>query len=420
VTTPRGIAALAFSLIISQSVWAGTVDRTVTISSGNFVSSLSLGGNLSVSGQNTVVRLSGDIAGTPVGLLTGNINLPQQTIPLTLSPNPTPVNNPVSGNFVLRGEDNYKAVGPDPNDGGDYQLVPGSDGLFDDGDSANSAMDLIVASTNVNLLNQNFQSTQAVINGSVGIPILGLTTVNFDARIIGNVDGNASATFVSNAPSNEISGVQDNSTFPDGQHPYINPSNPNANATPDGVDNLGVQGLFIMPGDFNASISGGLNGRVEIDAGIFGTITQNLDDLVNLNEVLTEAFALIGNLDVKQIPTTSLLSDDLLASMGFDFAPILGANGLSFPVTLSGTQVFDIDFDVPVNLGIGSFTLDGDFTGSVSYTLDATITIAPPSYTAAGSLTNAVNVPEANTLVLIGAIGLGSLAIGFYRRRKVA
>lgn len=419
-TTPRGIAALAFSLIISQSVWAGTVDRTVTISSGNFVSSLSLGGNLSVSGQNTVVRLSGDIAGTPVGLLTGNINLPQQTIPLTLSPNPTPVNNPVSGNFVLRGEDNYKAVGPDPNDGGDYQLVPGSDGLFDDGDSANSAMDLIVASTNVNLLNQNFQSTQAVINGSVGIPILGLTTVNFDARIIGNVDGNASATFVSNAPSNEISGVQDNSTFPDGQHPYINPSNPNANATPDGVDNLGVQGLFIMPGDFNASISGGLNGRVEIDAGIFGTITQNLDDLVNLNEVLTEAFALIGNLDVKQIPTTSLLSDDLLASMGFDFAAILGTNGLSFPVTLSGTQVFDIDFDVPVDVGIGTFTLDGDFTGSVSYTLDATITIAPPTYTAAGSLTNAVNVPEANTLVLIGAIGLGSLAIGFYRRRKVA
>lgn len=419
-TKSRGFAVFAFSLVIGQTALAGTVDRTVTISSGNFVSSLSLGGNLTVSGQNTVVHLSGDIAGTPVGLLTGNISLPQQTIPLALSPNPTPVNNPVSGNFVLRGEDNYKAVGPDPNDGGDYQLRPGSDGLFDDGDSANSAMDLIVASTNVNLLNQNFQSTQAVINGSVGIPILGLTTVNFDARIIGNVEGNASATFVSNAPSNEVSGVQDNSTFPDGQHPYINPSNPNANATPDGVDNLGVQGLFIMPGDFNAAITGGLNGRVEIDAGIFGTISQDLTDLVNLDQILTEAFALIGNLDVKQIPTTSLLSDDLLASMNFDFAAILGTTGLSFPVTLSGTQVFNIDFDVPVNLGIGSFTLDGDFTGSVSYSLDATITIAPPSYTAAGSLTNAVNVPEANTLVMIGAIGLGSLAFQFYRRRKAA
>lgn len=419
-TTSRGLAAFVLTVIVGQSALAGTVDRTVNISSGNFVSSLSLGGNLTVSGQNTVVHISGDIAGTPVGLLTGNISLPQQTIPLALSPNPTPVNNPVSGTFVLRGEDNYKAVGPDPNDGGDYQLVPGSDGLFDDGSTANSAMDLIVASTNANLLNQNFQSTQAVINGSVGIPILGLTTVNFDARIIGDVAGNASATFVSNAPSNPIVGTQDNSTFPDGQHPYINPSNPDANATPIGVQNLGVQGLFIMPGDFNAAITGGLNGRVEIDAGIFGTITQNLSNLIDLNQVLTEAFALIGNLDVKQIPTPSLLSDDLLASMGFDFSTILGPNGLSFPVTLSGTQVFDITFPVPVDLGIGSFTLDGEFTGSVSYSLDATITIAPPTYTAAGSLTNAVNVPEANTLVLIGGIGLGSLAFRFYRRRKDA
>jgi hypothetical protein len=351
--------------------------------------------------------------------LTGNISLPAQSIPISLSPNPTPVNNPVSGNFVLRGEDNFDAVGPDSLDGGDYQLVPGTDGLFDDGNSDNSAMDLIVQSTNVQLLNQNFTTTQAVINGSVGVPILGLVTVDFDARIIGNVNGAATATFTSTGPSNEIAGAQDNSTFADGNHPFINPSNPNVTAAPDGVENLGVSGLFFMPGDFNATIGGGLDGRVEIDLGIFGTVSQNLDDVVSLSETLNEAFALLGNLVAKQIPTPSLLHDDLSATMSFDLGDIPGLN-LSFDLDVNGSQVFNLDFDLPVDLGIGTFSFDGDFTGTVDYALTATASIAPPQYTAAGTIGAAVNVPEANSLILLSAIGLGSLALDRYRRRKSA
>lgn len=415
--TSRIVLGACFGVILSgPSLFAATVDRTVNISSGSFISSLSLGGSLTVSSQNAKVTLTaGSVLGTPFSV-TADVVLPTQTVGLSLIPNPTPVNSPVTGNFVLRGEDNYDAVGPDPNDGGDYQLVPGMDGLFDDGNSANSAMDLIVASTNVNLLNQNFQTNNVQLNGSVGIDILGLTTISFGAQINGNVAGNMTASFDSTGPSNEIVGAQDNSTFPDGSHPYINPGNPNVNAAPDGVDNLGVAGTFLLPGDFNAAINAALNGSVNVDLGIFGSISQNIN-LDALQEQLSQAFALIGNLIAQQIPTPSLLHDDLSASMAFDFGDIPGLD-LNIPLDIADSQVFTVDFDVPVDLGIGSFTLDGSFSGTLNYNLNATASIAAPQYNAIGTLAAAVNVPEANTLVLLGAVGLGGLYVQFRRRRS--
>jgi hypothetical protein len=411
-----GVLAIA----ASQPSMAATVDRTFTISSGNLTSSLSLGGTLSVSSQNGRITLrSGPILDTPISV-GADVTIPAQTIPLSLNPNPTPVNNPVTGNFVIRGEDNFVAVGPDPNDGGDYQLVPGSDGLFDEGNSNNSAMDLVVQSINANLLNQNFQSNTATINGNVGIDILGITTVNFGAQIQGTVVGNASASFASTGPSGEIVGTQDNSTFADGNHPFINPGNPLVNAAPTGVENLGVNGLFALPGDLIGGINAGLNGQVTVDLGIFGTVSQSLSNLFNLNQPLNQAFALLGTLVAKQLPTPSLLSDDMQVSTSFDFAS-LGLD-LNLPVNLAGSQVFNVDFDVPVaNLGIfGNVTLDGDFTGTVNYNLNATASIAPPQYTASGVITNAINVPEANALILLGAVGLGATAMQFSRRRQQA
>ncbi len=406
------------TVVVGSPALAATVDRNFNISSGNLTSSLSLAGSLGISSQNGKVTLkTGPILGTPISV-SADVVIPSQVIPLSLNPNPTPVNNPVTGNFVIRGEDNFTAVGPDPNDGGDYQLVPGSDGLFDDGNSANSSMDLIVQSINANLLNQNFQSTQANINGFVSLDILGITSVNFDATIGGTISGNASASFVSTGPSSEIVGSQDNSTFADGNHPFINPGNPNVNAAPEGVDNLGVAGLFALPGDLIGGISAGLDGSVNVDLGIFGSINQSLSGLVNLNQSLNQAFALLGNLVAKQLPTPSLTSDDMEVLTSFDFAS-LGLN-LSLPVNLADSTVFNVDFDVPIaNLGIfGSVTLDGDFTGTVNYNLNATATIAPPQYTASGIITQAINVPEANALVLLGAVGLGATAFNFVRRRK--
>jgi hypothetical protein len=403
---------------VSSTAVASTVDRNFNISTGNLTSSLSLSGNLNIASQNGRVTLQvANIAGTPVSI-GADVTIPNQNVPLSLNPNPTPVNNPVTGNFVIRGEDDFKAVGPDPNDGGDYQLVPGSDGLFDDGPTNNSAMDLIVQSLNANLLNQNFQSNQAVINGNVGLNILGITTVNFGAQISGVINGNANAAFNSTGPSNLIVGSQDNSTFPDGNHPFINPSNPNANASPTGVENLGVQGIFVMPGDLSGAINAALAGNVRVDLGIFGTINQSLGNLVNLSQPLNQAFALLGNLDAKQNPTPSLLNDDMTVNTSFDFST-LGLN-LSLPVNFTGSQVFNVDFKVPIaNLGIfGSVTFDGGFTGTVNYNLNATATIAPPQYSAGGSITNAVNVPEANALILLGVVGFGATALQFARRRQ--
>ncbi|MBY0586124.1 hypothetical protein K2X85_03045 [bacterium] len=404
--------------VVSSQSWGATVDRNFNISTGNLTSSISLNGNLGISSQNGRVTLQvANIAGTPVSV-GADVTIPSQNVPLSLNPNPTPINNPVTGNFVIRGEDDFKAVGPDPNDGGDYQLVPGSDGLFDDGLIKNSAMDLIVQSLNANLINQNFQTNQAIINGNVGLNILGLTTVNFGAQISGVVNGNASASFASTGPSNLIIGAQDNSTFPDGNHPFINPSNPNANASPTGVQNLGVAGIFGLPGDLSGAITAGLSGNVRVDLGIFGSINQSLGSLVNLSQPLNQAFALLGNLVAKQVPTPSLTSDDLSVLTSFDFAS-LGLN-LSLPISFAGSQVFNVDFKVPIaNLGIfGSVTFDGGFTGTVNYNLSGTAAIAPPAYSAGGSITNAVNVPEANALILLGAIGFGATALQFSRRRQ--
>lgn len=399
---------------------AATVDKTVNISSGSLTSSLSLTGSLSVVGSGMKVTLkTGPILGTPISA-SADINIPPQTVPISLVPNPTPINSPVSGNFVLRGEDEFVAVGPDPNDGGDYQLVPGSDGLFDDGNSANSAMDLIVQSANVNLINQNFQTNQINLFGSASVDILGLATINFPITLAGLATGNLQASFDSTGPSNEVVGAQDNSTFPDGAHPFINPSNPNVNAAPDGVDNLGVTGIFAMPGDINGLLSAGLQGSATIDLGIFGSITQSLSGLLDINQAINEAFLILGQLTAKQLPTPSLLADDLSAMIGFDFASLGLGDIFNLPVTLIDSQTFQIDFDVSVaDLGIfGSVSLDGDFVGTLSYDLSANISLAPPSYTAAGVVADAVNVPELHTIGLLGVAGAIGLVVRYRRRRS--
>lgn len=398
---------------------AATVDKTVNISSGSLTSSLSLTGSLSVVGSGMKVTLkTGPILGTPISA-SADITIPPQTVPITLVPNPTPINSPVTGNFVLRGEDNYVAVGPDPNDGGDYQLVPGSDGLFDDGDSANSAMDLIVQSVNVSLINQNFQTNQINLGGTATVDILGITSINFPITLAGLASGNLTAGFDSTGASSEIVGTQDNSTFADGNHPFINPSNPSVNAAPEGVDNLGVSGAFGLPGDLNATLSAGLGGEVTIDLGIFGSVNQSLSGLLDIQEQVNEAFAILGQLTARQLPDASLLHDDMDATIGFDFADLGLGDIFNLPITLVDSQTFQLDFDVPVaDLGIfGSPTLDGDFVGTLSYDLNANISLAPPAYTASGTVVDAVNVPEIQTLGLLGLAGIAGLVIRHRRRR---
>lgn len=415
-----GMAVLAS---LSYLANAATVDKTVNITSGTTTGSMSLSGTLYVAGQNMKVTLSSaPILGTPISA-SADIILPPQTQSISFNPNPTLINNPTTGSFVLRAEDNYIAVGPDPNDGGDYQLVPGSDGLIDDGSTQNSMMDVIVQSVNLGLINQNLQTTNVNLNGTAVVDILGITSINFPISIVGAASGNLSASFNSTAPSGAlILPTQDNSTFADGDHPYINPSNPSVAAVPDGVENFGVQGIFISPGDILAALQASLNGTVTIDLGIFGSVTQNLSNLVSFNELLQETFLILGQLTARQIPTPSLLSDDLEATIAFDFADIVSGDIFVVPLELMDSQVFNLDFDVPVaNLGIfGSVTLDGNFTGTIHFNLNATATLTPPSYTATGYVANAINVPEANTMILLGIVGAAGLLVRYRRSRASA
>lgn len=417
----RTSVALSIGVVawIASSGLAATVDKSVNISSGSTTSSMSLSGTLSVSGQNMKVTLTaGSILGTPVST-SANINLPTQTQAINLVPNPTNINNPTTGNFVLRGEDNYVAVGPDPNDGGDYQLVPGADGKFDDGNSANSAMDLIVQSLNLGLINQNFQTNNVTLNGTASLNILNLATVNLPLHINGAASGNLAVNVNSTGPSNEVVGAQDNSTFPDGAHPYINPSNPLVNAAPDGVDNLGVSGLFFMAADIAGQLQAALNGNITVDLGIFGSINQNLSNLVSFNQLLNQAFAILGQLTAKQIPTPSLLHDNLQATIAYDFGDLGLGDLFNIPVSLVDSQVFNVDFDAPVDILGLTYTLDGDFTGTIHYNLNANASLAPPAYTATGNVVGAINVPEANIMVLLGLTGLAGLIVR-YRRLHAA
>ena len=402
---------------------AATVDKTVNITSGSTTGSVSLSGTLYVAGQNMKVTLStAPILGTPISA-SADIILPPQIQPISLNPNPTLINNPTTGSFVLRAEDNYIAVGPDPNDGGDYQLVPGSDGLIDDGSTKNSMMDVIVQSVNLGLINQNIQTTNVNLNGTAVVDILGITSINFPISVVGAASGNISVSFNSTAPSGAlILPTQDNSTFADGDHPYINPSNPNVNATPDGVENFGVQGFFLSPGDILGALQAALNGTVTIDLGIFGSVTQNLSNLVSFNQLLQETFLILGKLTARQIPTPSLLADDLEATIALDFADLVSGDIFVVPIALADSQVFNLDFDVPVaNLGIfGSVTLDGNFTGTIHFNLNATASLTPPSYTATGYVANAINVPEANTMILLGVVGAAGLFVRYRRSRTSA
>jgi hypothetical protein len=116
-----------------------------------------------------------------------------------------------------------------------------------------------------------------------------------------------------------------------------------------------------------------------------------------------------------------LLHDDLEATIGFDFADLGLGDIFNLPIELTDTTVFQLDFDVPVaDLGIfGSITLDGDFVGTLSYDLNGNLTLAPPSYTATGTVADAINVPELHTLGLLGVAGIVGLVVR-YRKRRAA
>lgn len=385
--------ALAADIPVNLNFTAGTNTSFSAVVSGT--------GTFSVSGTANIKLTSNAISGSPISA-TVHVNLPNQTKPIALIPNPTTATSNPSGTGQLSLQDYY--TGQRPNS----PAVP--DGLADDGAIINSAMSGTIAAMDLNILSSYPIALNSVtVTGNGSLDILGLITVNIPltavvsaSAALNNITFDQTGAALMGVPS------APNPGFADGAHSSGVPS----------VQNLTVQyGTTIVPGTIGGSIDASIGGSITADLGIFGSTTQDLGALASFSESLTTDLALIFDL-VRFTHVDDGLNngaDDLRAFFSGSITLPLGSS-----LSTGGTQALNLDFDLPVSLGfLGTITLDGDVTGNLFFALNADLTISSVAYSLRADLVqDIVNVPEASTLAMLSLVGLTGTGFSAYRRRK--
>lgn len=386
------VGAFVVMGLMALPVYAATVTAAIPVS-GTFATQISGTGTMVVS-ANFNVKLSQQILGTAVSV-TVPINIPSQTNALTLVPNPTNVNQASSGTFTVTLAD------------------ANGNGLADEGAgvtpapiAADGMLDAVVNDLDVTLINSASLQTNTVnLGGTASLDILGITTVNLPV----SVDLNAETTLQNVLFDGVLDGAVlfGKSAFPSfGIHPF-HPFSPDLSAQ---------WGLALIPGFSEGEAIGSVNADLEIDLGIFGTVGQSISGLGAINQPFgPELIPLLGELILQHIPTANAIHDDLQA-----FFNVALDAPLDFDLSLADTQVFNTDFDLPVDLGIlGGFTLDGDVTGTVNFSIDFDLTIANTSLNVSGTESAIIEViPEPSTWCLMALALLGIVPIVRRKFRK--
>ncbi len=386
------VAALAVFAMTAGPAAAAIVNANIPLS-GNFGTSLTANGTLTVSANFDVTLTAGSIAGTPVSV-TVPLNIPQQSSPISLVPNPTVVNTNASGNLDIGLED--------ANNNGLADDFPGSPlpapALPD------SMLDALLNDLDVTLIGASgagIQTNQVTVNGTASLDILGLITV--DLPVTARIDADASIknlAFDGAGPGFLFSKQEINSSF---GVPF-----------PGTEDYSVAYNSALIGGDVSGQVDGTVDAELEVDLGIFGNVTQTIEDAATINQTIDpQTIPLVGPVTLEQIFTPDPISDDLNAAFAFALQ-----DPLSTDLSLSDSQAFIEDFDVPVDLGLlGSFTLDGDVTGTVNFDLVLTFTIADTSLSVSGQQNQIIDniIPEPSTWCMAALALLG--IVPMIRRR---
>jgi len=387
-------ALLAVTMIASGPATAAIVSMPVPVS-GSFGTSLSASGSLSVGANFNVTLTAGSIAGTPVSV-TVPLNIPTQSQAISLIPNPTNVNTAASGTLDLGLED--------ANNNGLADDFPGA--AFPPPALPDSALDAVLNDLDLTLVGAGgvgLQTSSINVGGTASLDILGLITI--DLPVTATIDADAT---LSNLAFNG-----------DGGGFLLGKSAINSSfgvPFPMTEDYSVEYASGLIGGTASGDIEGNVNAELEVDLGIFGSITQSIDNAATLSESISEVIPLVGAVTLEQIFTANPIHDDL--NVAFDVAL---DDALDLDLALSDTQAFNEDFDVPIDLGIlGSFTLDGDITGSVDFDIDATFTVANTSLESSGTKTAIVDnvIPEPSTWCMAALALLG--IVPMIRRRMKA
>jgi hypothetical protein len=373
----------------------------------SFTASIQANASFSVQGGGTLKLSSPPILGTPIGLLSADINLPQQTVNISANQN---LNLSPTGSGTIRLSDSYNSqqenISSPP-----AAFPPGSDGRADDGTTLDSQMSASIDALNVTLVNApvSVGVNNVSLSGSGSFNILGLIPVSVPLRldlspsvILQNLN------YAQIGPAVMAGQTAINPGFADGAHPNV-----------PGVQNLST--LFasvISGGNLTGQGAANVNAQFTADFGILGSYSQNLGNFSLFNDSLSQTFGLFGQGQFIEIATAlnAYDFDDLVQKLSGNISSLLGP--LSLPLTLSGSIPVSQTFDAPLSLGfLGTITFRGSFNGSLSYSINGTLTLDNLTYSLQSQqIADAVNVPEAGSLGLMAATSLAGLIV--WRRRK--
>lgn len=410
--------SVASAGLIGLPALADTSFNTTFGGAGNsFTASIGATGSFNVSGSGSVSLSSPPILGTPIGLITSGINLPNQSVNVSLNPNPITVNTTPTGSAVIRMTDSFNAQTVNATPTNLAGQGPGPNGKADAGPNNGTAADAwmrgTVDSLSTTLVpSQAVSFTQATLNGSANFDILFIPV-----SIPLEVEINASAilqnlAFNSIAQANMGFGLKA-PTFGDNNHP-------------NGLNTLDLSSrypLILQAGNFsanaNANINAGLTATLlGIDVGLGNfNFSQSIGDI-------NEPFAILGEAKFIELatanPAISKYFDDLRFTLAQNLSGVLG--DITLPVTLSGSLPVVQQFDAPLSLGfLGTITFRGTINATLNYSINANVTISNLAYSLSSNpVINAVDIPEAGSLSLMALAGLGGLGVTIARRRRSA
>ncbi len=381
--------ALACTALVSQAN-AGTVTRTVTFDGASpgtfFTADITVTGSLSMSAAAQVDLGLGTV-------VSSTIAIPNQTFPINQV---ATVSSTPSGNMTIQLPDTPQTFGG---------AFPNLAGALTEADIPQLDVAL-VDSAGVGLL-----SVAETITGSASIDVLGLTSINFPLQANLGVDALMKDVIYSQT-GNAILGPGA-------------VTNPNPNGPPGSVTTAyeipgPLSGGVISTGTASLGAEAFVSGDINVDLGIFGSFGANIPSTSVFDDTVPiDTFALLMDMLLTDLePTLFGAPRDVEVDIDGNF-DLLGP--LSFSFANSGTVPLPTtSFPIPIaNLGfLGSITLDGSISGSLTFSLLADITIDNLQYGLQDDVVPDLLVPEPSSIMLV-VMGLVALMpVVAVRRRK--